>query len=115
MSNKPQAWYRFTYTVAVPASEDQSLSGLMAEQELALQAKAENPDSAEVLVGSEWVDVHPAWEYGPTVEMRNQIACLDDDGLAREISLADGFGPDVDPRAPTWIAALRAERERRDA
>jgi hypothetical protein len=59
------SWYRFVYTVKVPRSEDRSLDGLAAEQELALNALADNPDSVEALEGEEWVAVHPFWELGP--------------------------------------------------
>ena len=46
-------------------------------------------------------------------EYQRLARSYDDDELAMELSFAEGFGADADPNAPGWIAALQAERSRR--
>jgi hypothetical protein len=43
----------------------------------------------------------------------DDVTNLSDDDLLRELTFAEGFGPDIDPAAPGWIEHLRVERERR--
>jgi hypothetical protein len=50
-----------------------------------------------------------------TDQQYDSVTHLSDAELDMEIKFADAFGPDIDPRAPGWIAHLAAEKARREA
>ena len=67
------SWYRFTYTVKVPRSEDRSYAALQGEQKHALSTLTGNPDMVEALEGGEWIEVHPCWSTDHGRDLREGV------------------------------------------